>query len=256
MVNPNPPASSEIKDEPLYESELSESDKVYSDETYSSYPSRFLSQAVISGIVLIMFFGISQMHHKWAELARLYLHRAVNATTMETFGVVAKATFFKSIVKNVTNLVRLEEITKHISETRTSGTEQEIFHNWSWPVKGNITKRFGWETEISGNLKRFYPGIEITAPSNYTVNAVASGRIIEIRQEENSGWQIIMDHGRGWKSVYHNLDGVRVEVGQYVVTGEILAGLAEQDQNVDSKMSFELKKDDQPVDPLTVLVNN
>jgi murein DD-endopeptidase MepM/ murein hydrolase activator NlpD len=250
MVNPNPSAQLEEIDNPPIDSEPPESV-----EENLSYPSRFLSQAVISGLVLILMFGIAQINHRWAEQARQYLHRAINATTMETFGVVAEASFFKSMIKNVSNLVRLEEITKQISETQSLKIDQETFQNWSWPLKGNITKRFGWETEGSGNVKHFYPGIEITAPSNCTVNAVASGRITEIQQEENNGWLITIDHGQGWKSAYHNLSHIRVKVGQYINTGEVLAQLAGWEQNGDSKMRFELKKDEHPVDPLTVLVN-
>lgn len=250
MVNPNPPAPVGEVEDSFTDNELHESP-----EEFTAYSSRFLSQVVISGIVLILMFGLTQTGHRLAVRARECLHRAVNATTMETFGVVAKAPFFKNIVKNVSNLVRLEEITKQISASQPSLNDQEVFQNWSWPVKGNITKRFGWETEVSGNGKRFYPGIEITAPSNYAVNAVASGRITEIRQEEDNGWLIAIDHGHGWRSAYHNLDHIHVKVGQYVNSGEIIARLAKKDQSAKSKMSFELKKDEQPVDPLTVLVN-
>lgn len=251
MVNPYPPTPPATDDELPTENELLENL-----EEIPDYHARFLSQAVISGIVLILIFGITQMHFQWAGKARRYLHCAINATTMETFGVIAEAAFFKSMINSVSNLVRLEEISKQISSGVVGfRTEQEIFQNWSWPLKGNITKRFGWETEVSGNVKRFYPGIEITAPSNYTVNAVASGRVTEIRQEESGAWLITIEHGQGWKSSYHNLDQIQVKVGQYVNGGEILSRLAGREKNLDSKMGFELKKDDQPVDPLTVLVN-
>lgn len=210
----------------------------------------FISVIILSIMALITYYRLP-----WLAWTRNQLHRAINATFDETFGVMAKSQSFQELLQKGKAMVRLEEIAKRGSSAEADPLNQKVFQNWSWPVQGSITKRFGWEKESSQGSARFYPGIEITAPANYPVQAAFAGQITKITMEKEGNWALVLTHLNGWKSTYRYLDQVQVQIGQHVTAGETVAHLAKIAGSTESVLGFELTKDDHPVDPLTVLVN-
>lgn len=248
MDDLNPEMNKEIPEETL--ADLEEWDT----EAYPLYSPKWIPQLFIAAMVLLLMLGIVHHRSEWAGWARSALHQAINASSMETFGVIAESAVIRQIVNNARNLVRLEEITKQI-QTGGIPLDQPVFQNWNWPLHGDITKRFGWEEGGTDKLKRFNPGIEITAPAAGKIHAVTAGRIQELRHETDGRWTIVVQHAQGWQSLYTYLGQVDVKVGQWVQAGESLGSLTGSDRSGLSQLAFELKKDNQPVDPLTVLVN-
>lgn len=222
---------------------------------YSQYPSGIWPRLFISGVVLTVMALMTYHRSPWLTWTRDQLHRAINASSGETFGVLAKSQTFQDLLQKGKGLVRLEEIAKHISNTEADTLNQEVFQNWSWPVQGSITKRFGWEKAGFGEIKHFHPGIEITAPSSYPVQAAFAGQTTKIAMEKEGSWVVVLTHSNGWKSTYRHLTQVQVKIGQYVTAGETVARLAGVTGSSEATLGFELTKDDHPVDPLTVLVN-
>ena len=250
MTGINSEINEELTDETLSDMNMED----WETDNYSLISPKFISQLIIAAMALLLMFGISHYRSGWAGRVRAALHQAINADKHETFGVIAESKVIRQIINNVRNLVRLEEITRQI---QTSGMplEQPVFQNWNWPLNGDITKRFGWEEGGTDKLKRFNPGIEITAPADGKIQAVAAGRIQELRQEADGRWTVVVQHAQGWQSSYTYLGQVEVKVGQWIKAGQILGRLTTKDSSGLARLGFELKKDNRPVDPLTVLVN-
>lgn len=106
------------------------------------------------------------------------------------------------------------------------------------PVKGTITKPF----------KKYY--IEIAAPRNTPVLAVASGTIIFSEWTIGKGYVVIIKHKDDFLSIYKNIASVTKSQGAFVKTGEVIAetGFVSAIQNKVS-LQFELWKNSAPVDP-------
>jgi len=223
-------------------------------EGHSWFSPEFVCQVIIAAVALLLMFGISHFHGGWGGRVRGALRQAVNAGSEETFGVLARSPAIRQIVQHTRNLVRLEEITRQI-QTGGMPLEQPVFQNWNWPLHGDITRRFGWEERETDKVRRFHPGIEITAPAPGKIHAVAAGRIQELHQETDGRWTVVVQHAQGGQSSYTYLGRVDVKVGQWVQAGQVLGSLMGKDGSALAQLGFELKKDNRPVDPLTVLVN-
>jgi murein DD-endopeptidase MepM/ murein hydrolase activator NlpD len=106
------------------------------------------------------------------------------------------------------------------------------------PVKGTITKPF----------KKYY--IEIAAPRNTPVLAVASGTIVFSEWTIGKGYVVIIKHKDDFLSIYKNIASVTKSQGAFVKTGEVIAetGFVSATQNKVS-LQFELWKNSAPVDP-------
>ena len=142
------------------------------------------------------------------------MHSAVNSTMEDTFGRIGRLKLLKTMITNTNNLVRLEEITKSITNSEPSIKDQEkkIFINSVWPVQGSITKGYGWRYDPSSKVNEFNSGVEITAVPDTKVLAIADGTITEIKHQPSNGWEIVINHGDGWSSIYHYLGGVNAKL--------------------------------------------
>lgn len=80
-----------------------------------------------------------------------------------------------------------------------------------WPVFGDY---------------RFHRGVDIRPADNQNlVRAVWPGRVKAIR-EGSEGPELVLSHARGWETVYGNLQGIKVRVGQQVEGGQVLGLIA------------------------------
>lgn len=111
------------------------------------------------------------------------------------------------------------------------------------PVKGIITKPF------RNTVKDNY--IEIAAPRNTPVLAVASGTIVFSEWTIGKGYVVIIKHKDDFLSIYKNIASVTKSQGAFVKTGEVIAetGFVSTIQNKVS-LQFELWKNSAPVDPI------
>lgn len=245
------------KSENIVETEDFMEKSILPEDIPQTFPSKFLFQMVISFFVVVLMFLITQSNDRWAHWTRERLHVALNFTAEETFGVIANNRLVKTLIQNGRNLIKLEEITKQFTSYTPGLEEKSIFLGWVWPVKGQITRRFGWDSRFEGGIKEFNPGIEMMVPSGSRVLAVAAGQVAETGRGNENDWYIMIEHGNGWNSIYRNLGEVYVNVGQQVQTGEEIAGIGIKGETLrESKFEFELKKNNQLVDPLAVLANN
>ncbi|ALG69351.2 murein hydrolase activator EnvC family protein [Beggiatoa leptomitoformis] len=123
--------------------------------------------------------------------------------------------------------------------------------NLPLPVTGNITKKFG--DELIGSLK--YQGLLINAPQGEKVKSVAAGRIAFADWFRNMGQLIIIDHGKGYMSLYGHNQSLYVKTGDWVETGNPIASVGNSGGRNITGLYFEIRYQGAPIDPLTWLHN-
>ena len=226
-----------------------DSESEYSENTV--FPSRFFGQTIVVLICLILVMLLTQSNHPSTRWIRSQLHSAVNASSDATFGYISRTATFQKLAKNLENLVRLEEITKRLSEQRESIPDDALPVSvlpvgTIWPVEGRIVRNFGWQ-ELSGNRREFYPGLEFAINPGTEVMAIRNGTVSAIQIQPQSGGVISLDHGNGLISTYRYLNQLQVRIGQAVRTGTVIGRAA------GSVLSFELRQDNRAVDPLSII---
>ena len=100
-------------------------------------------------------------------------------------------------------------------------------------------------------------GVDIKAPLDTQVKAVAAGTVTKVYTDDKYGITIEINHGDGLTSVYSNLStGSMVEVSDVVEKGQVISGVGDTslfESLEESHLHFEMHKDGTPVDPKTYL---
>lgn len=115
------------------------------------------------------------------------------------------------------------------------------------PVKGELLNRFGAPREETAAT---WKGLFIRCISGETVHAVADGRVVYADWLRGFGNLLILDHGKGYMSLYANNEGLLRMVGDSVRSGDPIARVGASDVAAESGLYFELRRDGKPFDPL------
>ncbi len=115
------------------------------------------------------------------------------------------------------------------------------------PVRGELMNRYGAAREETGTT---WKGLFIRSVSGETVHAVADGWVVYADWLRGFGNLLILDHGRGYMSLYANNESVLRQVGDAVRGGDSVASVGASGGAPESGLYFELRHDGKPFDPL------
>ncbi|HEY5000176.1 MAG TPA: peptidoglycan DD-metalloendopeptidase family protein, partial [Usitatibacter sp.] len=88
------------------------------------------------------------------------------------------------------------------------------------PVRGELMNRYGGPREETGAT---WKGLFIRSVSGETVHAVADGRVVYADWLRGFGNLLILDHGKGYMSLYADNDALLRQVGESVLGGDPIA---------------------------------
>lgn len=119
------------------------------------------------------------------------------------------------------------------------------------PVQGRIEVHFGdqkhprYGTILQHRGVDFRPGGGPGVP----VRAVFTGQVAYAGWLTGYGETVILDHGRGWHSVYAHLENVRVTVGEVVKSRARVADVGQSGSLKGRYLYFEIRRNGIPVNP-------
>lgn len=100
--------------------------------------------------------------------------------------------------------------------------------------------------------RSMHTGIDWVAPSGSPVVAAGPGRIAAAGTDGSYGQRVIIDHGSNWQTVYAQLASIDVRSGDCVVTGTVIGTVGASGLATGPHLHFEVRHNDQFVDPLTI----
>ena len=128
-----------------------------------------------------------------------------------------------------------------------------------WPVKGKVISQFGKEYQKDLNTWIFRDGIKIAAHKDEPVKCVEAGEVIYAGPFRSYGNVVIVEHGKGFFSIYGFLSKIEAAVGDKIARGGVLgtAGIDTQQSSGTGQYAvyFETRQGTTAVDPLDWLVN-
>ncbi len=133
------------------------------------------------------------------------------------------------------------------SEDAVAGDGKATGH-FIWPLP--YTKVIS--SPFASRWGSFHGAIDI---SNGSVNGkpiiASDGGVVEIAEFHGSyGYQVVIDHGNGYKTRYAHCSKLMVEAGQKVAQGEYIANVGNTGYSLGAHLHFEIIKNGQLVDPL------
>lgn len=118
---------------------------------------------------------------------------------------------------------------------------------FAWPIRGRLSSRFG--------IRRGRPheGIDIAAARGTPIYAAEAGRVIESGRMRGYGKVVIVKHAGSYRTIYAHASRLLVRKGQFVERGQKIAEVGSTGRSSGPHLHFEVRRREQPRDPLAYL---
>ena len=121
-----------------------------------------------------------------------------------------------------------------------------------WPVKGPIVAKFG---KLGGGKQS--DGIIIAVPVGTPVRAAENGVVVYAGDDLKAyGQLLLVRHADGWMTAYANNDKLKVNQGEVVKRGQVIAETGATGNVKGPQTYFEIRHDGRPVDPIPRLAES
>jgi len=117
-----------------------------------------------------------------------------------------------------------------------------------WPVKGRLTNKFG--SARAESTESIWDGVLIDASEGTEIRAITSGKVVYSDWLRGYGLLIIIDHGKGYMTLYAFNQSVYRQVGEWVDAGEVVASVGQSGGRSHPGLYFGIRSKGKPVDPL------
>ena len=146
-------------------------------------------------------------------------------------------------------------ITQKIAERAKSGIAAPVgTGRFNWPLGGRITSVFGYrKSPFARGRASFHTGVDIAAPYGTQVQASDGGEVIFTGWWDGYGKAVVLDHGKGFSTVYGHLSRIFVQVGQKIAQGQVIAAEGSTGYSTGPHCHFEIRINGKPVDPMPYL---
>ncbi|MDR0305201.1 MAG: peptidoglycan DD-metalloendopeptidase family protein [Chitinispirillales bacterium] len=157
---------------------------------------------------------------------------------------------FKSAQVELNKIVRdlTSEIIKQSQSVKSNFSDNK--GKLSWPVIGKIIGSYGkivhpeYKTTISNN------GIDIEAPIGTPIKSVAAGAVEFVGRMRGYGKLMIINHYGGFLTIYAHLNENFFEKGAKVSEGAVIGSVGESGSLEGSKLHFEVRNDNNALNPI------
>jgi len=124
------------------------------------------------------------------------------------------------------------------------------------PLQGNVILDYSKDVPIySKTLDQYmiHEGIDIAAPLDTQVQAIAEGTVINVYTDDRYGISIVINHGNGLSSIYSNLSTTQlVQMGDVVTKGQVISGVGETalfETLDEAHLHFAMTQDGESINP-------
>ena len=207
------------------------------------------------------------------EIKKINIEAAKEATFLEN-KKKEKKSFLESIKKQKTkqgqltkemklSAKKIELLIFKLEEERKEREEKEGQKNYfekvvgeiKWPVKGTLISSFGNKVNPKYGTTVKNNGIDIRTFKGTPVHAVAKGRVVYNDRFLGYGNVVLLDHGKGYYTLYAHLQDVNVHLKDTVEKEQIIGTVGDTGSLEGPKLHFEVRKNGKPVDPRPFLQN-
>ncbi len=148
-------------------------------------------------------------------------------------------------------------INNYINKSPTSGgtpseTNEDFIIEY-FPVNGEITSKFGTRIHPVTNKPEEHTGVDIAVAEGTEVKAVYDGTVEDVTEDETLGIVIVINHDNGFKTKYGHLSEIKVNKGDKITKGSIIALSGSTGVSTGPHLHFEVSFNDESVDPTSLL---
>ncbi|MFT4516983.1 MAG: murein DD-endopeptidase MepM/ murein hydrolase activator NlpD [Gammaproteobacteria bacterium] len=123
------------------------------------------------------------------------------------------------------------------------------------PANGTITGRFGTKRFYNGKEGSFHNGLDVAAERGSPIISPSKGKVILTGNYYYNGKFILLDHGKGLKSIFIHLDEILVKKGQIMSKGDLIGKMGNTGKSAGPHLHWSLLLSKTYVDPEYFLDN-
>ena len=184
------------------------------------------------------------------ESSDLYIGETETVQGVMGMNLVHKEIIYEGLNKREEKVVSKKIIQPVINTVVKIGTKNPYYDGRAFlssPSKGGyLTSYFG---EV--RAKSLHKGIDIAKELGASVNASLDGKVIKAGYNNGGyGNLIVIEHGNNMKTYYAHLSEIYVNVGDMVKKDDIIGAVGSTGNSTGPHLHFELRVDNQPVDPI------
>ncbi len=184
----------------------------------------------------------SSLNERAAVLAKL--ESSINDDQAELAAQRAQAASLGELITSLR-----EQLAESGVPGRELGDLSAIRGSLGWPHQGPLLARYG--AQRAAGLD--WTGLLIGGQAGAPVNPVAAGQVVFADWLRGLGLLLIIDHGKGYLSLYGRNQALYFDVGDYVAPGDVIATVGRSGGRPETALYFELRAEGEPVDPLAWL---
>lgn len=124
------------------------------------------------------------------------------------------------------------------------------------PVNGRISSAFGRRNHPVLGEMLHHNGIDISQPTGTPVKPLSSGVVTFSGDNGGYGQMVEIDHGNGLTSRYAHLSKLSVRKGEQIDPEQTIGEVGQTGLTTGPHLHLEIRRQNTPVDPLTVLNRN
>jgi murein DD-endopeptidase MepM/ murein hydrolase activator NlpD len=144
-----------------------------------------------------------------------------------------------------------------ISELSTGKNDNpESTGSFSYPVRAPITSPFGPRRHPIFGVRSMHSGIDLAAPYGTPIKASEGGVVIYSGWYGGYGKVVILDHAKGFSTLYAHLSSTKVTVGARVKQGEVVGFEGSTGYATGPHLHFEVREQGKPKNPVIYLGGN
>jgi len=144
-----------------------------------------------------------------------------------------------------------------ISELSTGKNDNpESTGSFSYPVRAPITSPFGPRRHPIFGVRSMHSGIDLAAPYGTPIKASEGGVVIYSGWYGGYGKVVILDHAKGFSTLYAHLSSTKVAVGARVKQGEVVGFEGSTGYATGPHLHFEVREQGKPKNPVIYLGGN
>jgi murein DD-endopeptidase MepM/ murein hydrolase activator NlpD len=123
------------------------------------------------------------------------------------------------------------------------------------PVSWPLTER-GFVTQVlleANAAEAVHPGIDIAIPAGSYIRASGGGMVRDAAEDPVYGNYLVVEHSQGYRSLYAHASMLFAKPGDVVRKNEVIALSGSSGRSTAPHLHFEIQRDGEPVDPLTMV---
>ncbi len=169
---------------------------------------------------------------------------------------ISSSSLFPLITPNsVEQLLKTYEFRYNLQNTapvkHSSASDLLVF---GCPTEGRITSHFGKRTDPVFEGTAIHHGIDIASGIGTPVLAAADGRVKFLGNKTHWGNVIIVDHPKGYQTIYAHLHKFGISNGDTVSRGQMIGYLGNTGKSTGPHLHYEIRYFGKPLNPLPFLL--